>query len=88
MFNIHVIYFFSIEYTYARSPLDYCNNIQSPPQYLLDIDEKGMFKLIMNLEYDQSFSHPSFVNQVDHPNIVNEMASSSVVENGKQLNIN
>jgi len=83
MFNIHVIYFISIEYTYARSPLDYCNNTQSPPQYLLDVDESGMFKLSMNLEYNQTFSHPPSVYQVDHPNIAKEMASSSIVENGK-----
>jgi len=75
-----------IEYTEARSPLDYCNKIKSPPPYLLLFDKNGNSKAYLNSKYEQTFVDPLPVNQENSINLVDETASSSGVDNFKKFN--
>lgn len=81
MIFIYLLFF--LEYTYARSPFEYCNNIESPPPYLIFLDKNGTFQFLLNLEYNQSPAHPSSVNEDNHFNIIKETAYSSAVDQGK-----
>jgi len=75
-FDIHLYTFFFAEYTSARSPMEYCHGIESPPKYLISINENRMWKINKNPNYIK----PSFsIHQV--PN--DQFASSSGT--GKQL---
>jgi len=47
-----------VEYTSARSPRDYCNNIESLPEKNIFLNENGVWEETGNLKYNQS--SPSF----------------------------
>jgi len=53
MFVIHLFHFFFIEYTYARSPHEYCNNIESPPEKVIFLNEYGQLQETENPHYYQ-----------------------------------
>jgi len=82
-----LIYFLFIEYTNARSPMDYCNNIESPPQYLINVDRNGMFQFLKNFEYNQTFADVPSVNQDTLFNTIEEFVFLPAVQNGKGLKI-
>jgi len=84
-YSLHSLnYLFFVVFTDARSPRDYCNNIESPPPYLVSVDQNGMPQLDKNIWYNQSFA--STVNQKKPSNINEQFAFSSGVDNGKGLN--
>jgi len=89
-FFIHITYLFIlffIGYTYAKSPSDYCNNIESPPPYLYFVDKNGKLELYLNSEYNQSLAPPSSVNQEEFLSIIDETASISDIDKDEVLDI-
>jgi len=56
-FGIHLFNFFFVEYTYARSPHDYCNNIDSPPERIIFLNENGQLEETGKLYYNRSSSN-------------------------------
>jgi len=50
---------FFVEYTYARSPLFYCNHKESPPPYLVELNQDGKFKTIPNQSASLSSGGPN-----------------------------
>jgi len=75
------IHFIFLEYTYARDPWEYCNNIESPPAYLVSFDKNGIPQFKVNTMYNTILVHPFTVNEFF--NVIDESASSSPVANGK-----
>jgi len=54
-FGIHLFNYLFVEYTYARSPYEYCNNIESPPEKIIFLNEYGQLQEIGNPNYHQPF---------------------------------
>jgi len=66
MFNIIFIYLFIlyfVEYTSARGPSDYCNNIESPSPYAINLNEIGNSDIRVNSKFIQSLVPPPVVNK-------------------------
>jgi len=73
-----------IDFTYARSPSDFCNDIKSPPPFLVVFNQDGTYEFHKNLQYNQSSEHqttPTYFNFIEQP------ASSSCAGDGKELNV-
>jgi len=83
IFSLFILIF--LEYTYARGPSDYCNNIESPPAYFVIIDQNRIPHFYKNTEFTQTLAHLSSVNQNLLVNIVDGTASYGT--SGKELNI-
>lgn len=68
--------------------MDYCNGIESPPAYLFSFDKNLIPQFDVNIMYTPKLVHPYSTNQTELVNIIAEIeSSSSVHNNGKELNI-
>jgi len=86
MFYINFIYLFIlffIENINARRPLDYCNNINPLPAYLLHADQNQMGQFDMNHECNITLDELPSVSQDEIFDIVDQSASTSALEKGK-----
>jgi len=75
------------ENTHARGPWDYCNNINSPPAYLLYVDQYGTGHFYTNPKHNFILEEIPSVSQDEIFDIVEKTASSSTSDKGKGLNI-
>jgi len=75
---------FSIGYTYARGPSDYCNDIKSPPEKIISINGDGMLEEAVNPKLHLTNNRPSHgVRQETHfPMDLNYPLASSPGANG------
>jgi len=78
---------FFVEYTSARSPSDYCNNIASPPEYKICFKGIGMFELSENFENTITLSEIPSVSQDEIFNIVERTNSLSDADKSKRQKI-
>lgn len=81
--SLRLFYFIFVEFTSARNPSDYCNHIESPPAYLINLTSIDKFEFQENAENSVTLADLPFVSQNDTFNIVEQTASSSVVDKGK-----
>lgn len=84
-----VFILFFVEYTGVRNPSDYCNNNESPPKYLLTVQQDGTFGIQPNQQYNQPLT-PSYTVHQTTPtyfNFFEPTSSSSSVGKGKGLSI-
>jgi len=70
----YIVLFFVVN-TYARSPVNYCNGIDSPPALLLEFDQNGKEYFLMNQDYQKAV-----VNQDEIFDIVERTSSSSALD--------
>lgn len=80
---------FFIEYTGVRSPLNYCNNNESPPKHLLIVQQDGTFRTQPYQQNNQPPT-PSYAVQQTSPtyfNFFESTPSSSGLEESNRLSI-
>jgi len=77
-----------VEYTDARSPLDYCNNIESPPAYITYFKGFNKFELHPYSENTMTLAEIPSISQDEIFDIVELIASSSGVDEVKRRKIN
>jgi len=73
-----------VEYTGVRSPLDYCNNIESPPKYIIYFKGFNKFELHSYSENTITLAEIPSISQDEIFDIVEQTASSSGVDKGKR----
>jgi len=78
-YGINLFIFYFVEYTSARSPHEYCNNIGSPPEKIISLNENRIWEEIENPNFVQP--SPSFQQETNfQSNSNNQFAFSSGIK--------
>lgn len=85
--HIYSIYIF-LEYTDVRTPSEYCDGKESPPEYLLFAQPDGTFQTKPNKHYNQPPETSNTVNQTIPVtiNFFDQLESSTDVVKSTKLN--
>jgi len=83
-FEIILIYFIFVEYTSVRNPLDYCNNIESPPKHKIVFNGIKSFRIYEYSKNIITLADLPSVSQDDIFNIIEQTENSSSVDKGKR----
>jgi len=75
-----IFIWFFLDYTYARNPSNYCNNIITPPAQFIQIYENGSERLYENQDFNKTFDQLPSISQDYLFDIVDQTASSSALD--------